>query len=235
MVLTYLTHSIIDKYPPNIYDYPNFYKCKEHVYILNPGDMLYIPPKWFHWVFSYNQHNKENNLNKAISFPILNDNILSKTTNIDILSKKPFIYNVNKDYIKFDELNNESISILKSKNHTIYPFNKNKNGITKHEIKYSDIETLIDTKNNFVCGNHDISHLIKPPRFLSFLLNKNQETLKYKSLLWHSYSHDNNPIDTGLHYDAWHNFLLVLEGIKVVRLYHPNCHKNLYVHPKVTL
>lgn len=232
MITTYLTHSIIDNYPPNIYKYPNFYKCKEHLYILYPGDMLFIPAYWFHWIFSYNE---KNSMNKAISYPILNDDIYNKTTNIDILSKKPFVYHVDEN-VSFDNFNDE-VYIFKSKNHNIYPFNKSEsNKIIKNKINYSDM--VKNSKNlnysyNFVCGNHDVTHLFKTPQFLSFLLNKNQETLKYKSLLWHSYSINETPINTGLHYDSWNNFLLQLEGIKVVRLYHPNCHKNLYVHPHV--
>lgn len=232
MITTFFTHSIIDTYPPNIYQFPNFYNCKEHLYVLHPGDMLYIPPKWFHWVFSYNQNDQ---LNKAISFPILNDNIVNKTTNIDIISKKPFVYNINTKYIDLNRMNDAIIRIFKSKNHNIYPFNKNhKNQILNDELPYINIKNIIqDKKYNFVCGNYDVTHLIKPPDFLNYLLDKNTEQIQYKSLLWHSYSKDNNPVNTGLHFDNWHNFLLQIDGIKIVRLYHPNCHKNLYIHPHV--
>lgn len=234
LVTTFLSHSRIESYPPNIYEYPNFYKCKEHVFTLYPGDVLYIPPKWFHWIFSYNN---TDNTNKAISFPILNQNILSKTSNPDILSKKPFIYHVNINTINFDILNNEYVGIFKSKNHNIYPFNKTlKTDISKSNIIYSNINDLINKKkHNFVCNAHMNLNFIKPPEFLNYILDKNKEQLQYKSLLFNTYSRNDTPINTGLHYDYWHNFLVQIDGIKVVRLYHPNCHKNLYVHPVVFL
>jgi len=254
-VLTYLSHSAIPSYPPDVFKYPDFYKCKEHVYVLNPGDILYIPPYWFHWVFSYNN---ENDINVAFSFMILNEDIISKTSNPDILKNKPFTYHYENDLINYNNSLEtifklkEKVEILKSKNVNLYPENKIKtDNIVREEIELSKISELsklskLNLKNsfNFVAGQESLTHVFKtlpslrPPEYLLYLLNKNTEELKYKPLLWISYSkectkHDKIPINTGLHYDATPNFIFQIKGIKVVRLYSPLCHSKLYVKPFV--
>ena len=247
-ILTYLSHSAIPSYPPDVFKYPNFYKCKEYVYILNPGDMLYIPPKWFHWVFSYNI---ENDINVAFSFMILNEDICSKTNNPDILKNKPFTYHYDNDLenytnsLEYIFKLKDDVEIIKSKNVNLYPENKIKtDNITKEVLKLSDLNKILSDQYNFVVGQESLSYIfnktpsLKPPEYLQYLLNINTESLKYKPWLWISYSKEckkNNkiPINTGLHYDDLSNFIFQIKGIKVVRLYSPLCHSKLYVKPFV--
>lgn len=42
----------VDPYRPSDDKWPNFQKAKGHMCYLKPGEMLYIPPKWWHHVVS---------------------------------------------------------------------------------------------------------------------------------------------------------------------------------------
>ena len=37
---------------PDRKQFPKFYEAKRIEIILEPGDMLYLPAGWYHWVFS---------------------------------------------------------------------------------------------------------------------------------------------------------------------------------------
>ena len=47
-------HSDVDWSSPDLYAYPNFPKTVANEIILKPGDVLYVPTSWFHYIVSLN-------------------------------------------------------------------------------------------------------------------------------------------------------------------------------------
>jgi hypothetical protein len=57
---------ITDEFPDKK-QFPKFYDAKRIEITLEPGDMLHIPPGWYHWAFS-EEPNPETGLNVAINY-----------------------------------------------------------------------------------------------------------------------------------------------------------------------
>lgn len=226
--LMHISHSKIAEYPPNPQKFPNFYHCKEQIFILNPGDMLYIPPKWFHWVFSYGNENREN---LAISYSIFNPK--NKDVFNDFYFGKPFVFNLNDKFNNFslNKLNQEYIQkVFLSRSNTIVPVQKLNNKTISKKMSIKDIIELHNKQT------HNISISQEPyiklgneiPRVIQDSFPKDE----INSFLWFNLlKNDNTYIETGLHYDITHNILIQLKGTKVVRLFAPHNAKNLYLQP----
>ena len=60
-------YSRITDEEPDPITFPNYYKANRTEYILNPGDMLFIPSGWFHFVFSKDP-DPVSGLNVALNF-----------------------------------------------------------------------------------------------------------------------------------------------------------------------
>jgi hypothetical protein len=234
--------SIIDTYPPNVNKFPNFYKCKEYLYILYPGDMLYIPKNWFHWVFSYPDITTKFNQNIAISFPITKFG--NKLCN-EFKNEVPFVSKLNDN-----EYPNISYEILKKFNNPYeYKFFKSKKNVLTPCIKPGfNNKIIVDEVASF----KKLEHLLKKNDYNIYVgqngnimdknnslnINPNKKMLdgfpesKFGCFLWFgSILSKDNYIDSGLHYDYSHNCLIQIKGIKIVRLYHPNDYDNLYIKP----
>jgi hypothetical protein len=187
----------------NIYFYPKYLLSNPQKYILNEGDALIIPKKWWHWVFSYENtfginywydHNHElfteiqiiENFIKPCN--IKNNKIKNYLFNFETLNgNKDDIININMDDLINSTKNNEYLLTLDA-------FTNNK------DIRY------------FLSEN--IEH---PQIIIDNKLNKNYN-------FWYS----PNKMDTGLHYDDNNGILCVLSGKKIVYLYPPNDSKYLY-------
>lgn len=60
-------YSEIVHYPPDPQKYPLFYKARKHEFVIDEGEMVFIPAGWFHWVFSEDA-NPRLKLNLAFNF-----------------------------------------------------------------------------------------------------------------------------------------------------------------------
>lgn len=230
-------HSCIPDYPPNYLEYPKFYNAKEHVFILHPGDMLYIPPKWFHWIDSYPDNNLEN---FAVSFNITN---VTKVMN-EFHDEKPFIFHLDKKSNKFLDydssiFNKEQKHItMLSKNNIISPVNKETlifNSIKK-ELTLNEIYHIKNTnKFNITIGQNITLQKnldFKPP--INLFYSFPEATIN--DFFWlYFIKNKKSYINTGLHADYWHNALIQIKGVKVVRMYSPDNFDNLYVQPMFLL
>lgn len=232
------SHSSIPEYPPNYLKYPKFYNAKEHIFILHPGDMLYIPSKWFHWVHSYPDENLEN---LAVSFNITN---ITKIMN-EFHNETPFIFHIDKTTNKFlnfdstiitDSIFNkkQTYTTLLSKNNIILPVHKEtlKFNSIKKELTLKEIYHIKNTsKFNIVIGQNtklQENLNIKPPLQLHYSFPNS----KINSFFWlYFFKNKKSYIDSGLHLDYWHNVLIQVKGIKIVRMYSPDNYDNLYVQP----
>lgn len=228
-------HSAIPIFPPNPINYPKYYNAKEKIYILGPGDSLYIPPSFPHWVHSYPDKNSELNENIAFSFPVLYNSDLFNEFSREL----PFVFNLNKNDNEF--LNFKVDDILQklqketrihiSDNNTIIPVYKNtlKNNTQKTlNVNKESLDKLIKSK---IQKNMYISQIAidiaKVPEYYS----KSFPNFNIKSYLWMSFCKEDDYIDSGLHWDLTHNILVQVSGIKVVRIFHPSDSDNLYFQP----
>lgn len=219
-------HSIIPTYPPNIVKYPNFYKYKqEYVITLNPGDALYIPPKWFHWVFSYPDEYKKN---IAVSFFIKNTQ--------KFMNEEPTKYLLDKNNCKYLNYSFKTLekmypskkhNVLKSKHNIISPVNKStlKTQVFRDELTLKEINKQKNKYNIYMCQNSNLKSHELPK-----CIQAKFPDCHYHSFYWIiSFLNDTEYIDSGLHYDTSAGFLVAVNGTKIVRLYHPDNENNFYL------
>lgn len=234
MYKTHTNHSAIPIYPPNPVDYPKFYNVKEKLYILYPGDSLYIPPFFPHWVHSYPDKNSEYNENIAFSFPVkYNSNLFNEFSR-----KLPFVFNLsNKDneFLNYDV--NTILEKLESKTrifisdyNTITPVKKST--LTHNQKKFNlnkkSLQKLINSKLDkyMYISQVELDIALVPDYYKMSFPNIN-----IKSYLWMSFCKKNNYIDSGLHWDIFHNILVQVKGIKIVRVFSQNDSDSLYFRP----
>ena len=234
--ILFTSHSAIPSYPPNINIYPDFYKCKEYTFILNPGDMLYIPAGWFHWVFSYPDQDKQN---IAISYAVSNfDGCIYN----EFYYKKPYKFTLNKNehdffnynFNTFKENTTKKINVIKSTKNILIPVNKHtlKNKLSYQSLTFSEIENIIsqDTHNIYI-GQYNTGLQTQWPKPPECLL-RGFPTSKFTCYNWISLFKTNTEyIDSGLHYDITHGILVQIKGRKLIRLFKPQDYNNLYVQP----
>ena len=243
MNLPYHNHSAITQYPPNPIKYPKFYNCKEQTFILYPGDMLYIPEGWCHWVFSFKDKQSEyTNENIAISFHI---NKFDGVIYNKFYDKKPFVYNLDKTQhsffdITFDKIKNQiydiEIPIYKSKGSTLIPTKKNDNilkyKVSSEKIKISKFDNLQKQHkyNMYMASTPFIFQNFPstPPN----IIKESFPGSTISHLYWFGFFDNNTEsFDSGLHFDKRHNCLIQIKGTKLVRLYNKKDNDNLYIQP----
>lgn len=234
MNILYTSHSAIPTYPPNITDYPDFYKCKEYLFILHPGDMLYIPSNWFHWVFSYPDEKQ----NIAISYSVSN---FSGTIYNEFQFKKPYKFHLDKTELPFfnhtfdtfkNLYPNHKIKTLVSNKNILVPVKKSSiksHKLIKLSLTFNEMEQLMQKNtHNIYMGQNNSLQQYNPPECLS----RGFPNSKYTCNQWLALFKDNTEyIDSGLHYDRTHGILIQIKGTKLVRLFKPQDYNNLYVQP----
>lgn len=224
----FTSHSVIPSFPPNVNKFPNFYNAKEIVYVLKPGDALYIPKDWFHWVFSYPDSNSEN---IAFSYRVNN----TKDTSIynEFSLKKPYTFYIKTKQmsIKDFDQSDETFNVFRSKSNVIVPVDKGDKNSKLSVDKMTITEMLNETRHNVYLAQTTIQNL-QPPQFLS----KGFSNATFTCFNWLAkFAKKNNFIDSGLHYDNYHGILIQVSGTKVVRLYKPSDAKNMYLSPMNSL
>ena len=197
---------------PNPLKYPLYYLTKPLIFELNPGDVLYIPYGWWHWVFSKGENIAINQwFNKKIN-------------------NKPYKFK-NEKKIKldnfFDKMNGIGMGLAQNNPNiqsyirpSVYPEDEN-------EFKY--VGTLKEFKeitkdikySGFVLENQ------LAVEFINSVPDRVENNSKYN--LWY-YSNDAN---SGLHYDNYDNYLCQIMGTKKVYLFPPSDSKWLYGDKKL--
>ena len=194
--------------------YPLYYFVKPFVFELFPGDCLYIPYGWWHWVFSkgenmaLNQWFSKKNFKNKKPFKFKNYNFKSDLWETEVVKEKlkgighggGSDYQNTCSYKKLDRVYPEEPHVLKIQ---------------------SDLKELIDTGRFY-------------KKYLLFLL-ENDLPDEYKNQLidlnniekynfWY-YSDGGN---SGLHYDNYENYLCQMKGSKKVYLFPPKYTRFLY-------
>jgi hypothetical protein len=238
--------SLIPNPYANLGLYEDYGKCQKTIVDIEPGEMLFIPAGWFHYVIS--EQDKKTNLNMAISYFTHHNNCvdcdLDKNQNfkdLEEVSIKNLIYDkyknfsqpfVIRDYFK----HNKQFSLLnmpKDKIKKIYP-QKVKVTESKKPLFASNFvkkhfpgcceekEMLFDeflNSNNKSCYLIQSEHNIKEiPYFL--------EKEKFQSInSWINFG----DCYTALHYDCFNNILMQIYGKKKVILIPPSEYKSLHL------
>lgn len=192
---------------PNPLKYPLYYLTKPLIFELYPGDVLYIPYGWWHWVFSKGENIAINQwFNKKIN-------------------NKPYKFR-NEKKVKldnfFDKINGIGMGLAQNNPNiqsyvrpNVYPEDEN-------EFKYMGTlkefkEITKDMKySGFVLENQ------LPIEFINSVPDRVENNSKYN--LWY-YSNDAN---SGLHYDNYDNYLCQIMGTKKVYLFPPSDSRWLY-------
>lgn len=224
----FMNHSCITEYPPDVNDFPKYYHSKCFVFVLDPGDCLYIPKYWNHWVFSYPDVKtlsvtKEN---IAISFPIVDfkGKVANKFSEfvpfLSKVSEKCPFFNIRWDNI-LKTIPKTKTNYFSSKTNHIIPFKNNQTEKTISEIH----NLILKNETNISLSQNELFDNIKPPNFYT----DSFPSSIIKSYLWFTFCKTKKPIDTGLHNDCFHSILVQIKGIKVVRVYPPNEYDNLYM------
>jgi hypothetical protein len=224
------SHSSIIHYPISD-EFPLAKNVIFHEYIIKPNEYLFIPKKWFHWVFSepetlschyvFYSDKGESTLNESDLFQM------------DIESGKPFqgvgicdtLDTINDFYEK--EQHQQIYGIISS-NCDVSPMRKMGN-----EDKFICIDTIgnfmkIDSsyykyigkqemseQSTFYKKYKDINHFIPTTSIFSCV-----------PTIWCSLD---KPVQSGLHYDCYSSLIYVITGQKRVLLAEPSSYPNLYV------
>jgi len=228
--------------------YEDYGKCKKTIVVIEPGEMLFIPAGWFHYVIS--EEDKKTNINMAVSYFTHPDNcidcdldknkifkdleeisinnlVYSKYKNLS----QPFII---RDYFK----HNKRFSLLdmtKDKIRKMYPkkvkvTKSNKplfasNFIKKHfpnccEEKEMMFDDFLSSNNKsyYLIQNENENEIKEIPHFL--------EKEKYSNFSsWINFG----DCYTALHYDCFNNILMQILGKKKVILIPPSEYKSLHL------
>jgi hypothetical protein len=234
MKTLYTSHSSIPTYPPNIINYPDFYKCKEHTFILKPGNMLYIPANWFHWVFSYPDEQQ----NIAVSYSVSDFNGIIFN---EFQFQKPYKFQLNKNEHHFFNYTfntfknmypNHKINVLISNKNILVPVKKptlNTHTLINTTLTFDQIEHLFQKNtHNIYMGQNNSLHQYKPPDcFIRGFPHSNYTCNQWLAL----FKNNTEYIDSGLHYDITHGILVQIKGEKLVRLFKPHNVNDLYLQP----
>ena len=231
--ITYVSHSLIPCYPVDVIKFPQYYNSICKTYVLREGDMLYIPPQYSHWVFSYGD-------NLALTFPVTDfkgyiDSPFDLENPLQFkLVDLPFL-KWNLKYLLDATGEDDKFQCLLSKGQSLYPVKKphHKRQIYRKNLTKKDIlDTIKEKKLNISIGQNanmisGVYKEAKPPHFWLKSFNGS----KIVARTWVSSSKNDAPIDTGLHYDLGYSSLVQITGVKVVKLFSPDQLSNLYMSP----
>jgi hypothetical protein len=240
----YYNHSLVDKYPPNSKQFPEFYKAKFFKINLKPGMSLFIPAGWWHWVFSKNNCIA---LSHTVNYYTEED---IKKKQVKNYEGKTVNYCNNDSKIDFNKYSEESIPLIYSDlNGEKITTNFLERNLTKVNLLAAKTSTIVgvnkphNTTTTIVNGTYNYFNMLNDSSYYCYIgmsplnkkdyetyINKNWENFANKKncenniYLWYS----KKSIDTGLHYDITDNLLSLHSGIKKILLFPPSETKYLY-------
>ena len=226
--------------------YEDYGNCKKTTVVIEPGNMLFIPAGWFHYVIS--EEDKETNLNMAVSYFTYHDECidcdLDKNQNFKDLEEisinnlvyskykklsQPFVIrdyfehnkrfsllDMSKDEIK--KMYPEKVIVTKSKSSLFVS-----NYIAKHFPDCCDEQEMMF--DDFIKSNNKSCYLIQNEKKINeipyFL-----DTEKYANFSsWINFG----DVYSSLHYDTNNNILMQIFGKKKVILIPPSEYKSLHL------
>lgn len=197
--------------------YPLYYKAHKHEFIINEGEMLFIPAGWFHFVFSEDP-NTTTGLNFALNFwynPVNNWKDGDPSCLLPSVQKHELSHLTPQDVFKPDE----KIRCIYSKLNGIFPSNR-----LFGQFKNSCHEELM---------TFDEFNETKNPKYYIVQQESNQidqyapkySTTLYKSSAWINFGN----IRSFIHYDEHDNWLCQIQGKRRVLLFPHEDRQFLYM------
>jgi len=204
---------ITEKYPdPKLF--PLYYKAKRYEYILRPGEMLFIPTGWFHFVFS-DEPDTETGL--CVAFNIWH----GKQENRDDSDKSPKIewHSINsKEFLeKFKNLG--KVSCVKSSSGYFPP--------RQFHFRYPFMKEIFITFEEFLYAKNSEQYMMSPlgnafDKFIPENIVNDENTQCYTWINWGN-------CNTLPHYDGQDNWLCQILGKRRVILFPQSERDKLYL------
>lgn len=226
--------------------YEDYGKCKKTTVVVSPGEMLFIPAGWFHYVIS--EEVNDTNLNMAISYFTRYDGCVDcdldknqKFKDLEEISinnlvysnykklSQPFVvrdyFNHNKRFNLLDMSNDklkkmypEKVLVTKSKSSLFVS-----NYITKHFPDCCEEQEMMF--DDFIKSNNKSYYLIQNEKKITEIpyFLESEEYVNFSS--WINFG----DVYSSLHYDIHNNVLMPIFGKKKVILIPPSEHKSLHL------
>lgn len=204
-------YSKITERHPNRIIYPDFYKARRMEYVLRPGEMIFIPHGWFHFVFSEDP-DPDSGLCAAINFwYVYNESEIEKT-----IDKPRFgWHNISFDEV-LESISSEKLIVYLSSNKIFPPLQfKNRFPICYNYMTFDEFYEA--RNNNHYIAQNEIKNLEK--------FNISPDKSIYKSSIWINWGNCN----TIPHYDGHDNWLCQLKGTRRVILTPPEDRDFMYL------
>ena len=202
--------------PPkvNFFKFPLYYLTKPIMIEIHEGECLYIPYKWWHWVFSspgeniaMNQWFPQNELSKKQPYKFKNTNYNSKLWDIKILKNEIL-------GIGFGGASDYPNICSFEKPTRVYP------------KELDPVKSMTYLENFLKISRHK--------KYKAFLIENDipdkykKQLLKLENVSKYNFWYYSNGANSGLHYDTYENYLCQMKGSKKVYLFPPSSSKYLY-------
>jgi len=208
---------------PDKKQFPRFYEAKRTEIILEPGDMLFLPAGWYHWVFS-EEPDQETGLNVAVNY------WYKGSWNMCMQDRYPPIkttHNIHKiiDYLKFLETTNVNKLYCSTSNTGTFTLPDSRwihNDTVKCTDHYLSWKEFYDKRNS---QEHWYLWAFSDRRLQEYD-PKLYDSWEIKSVHWWvNFGH----VNTAMHYDSTDNLLCQMAGRKRLVLFPHSEWPNLYL------
>jgi Cupin-like domain len=199
-------YSVITEEFPDRDKFPLYYQASKHEYIIGPGEMLFIPAGWYHFVFSEDV-DKENGLNVAFNYWYDPQNNWCPGQISQLLPHKKEHDIKNVDLWKL--LRDEKLRCTRSELNGLFPSNRIFHKYPgKVWNEYMTFDELYRAKNDkyYLIQNETFSIKQYAPQYKTPLL---------LSAIWLNFG----KARSSLHYDEYDNWLCQIHGTKRVLLF----------------
>jgi len=208
---------------PDRKQFPKFYEAKRIEIILEPGDMLYLPAGWYHWVFSEDP-DPDTGLNVAINYWYKGN---WNMTHFDRDRPIKTSHNIHKtiDYMNFlKTLNDRKLYCSSSDNgcFTLPSVRWIHNDTVKCEDHFLTFNEFYEKRNS---GKHWYLWGIEDARLRPYDPKIEPGYEVKNTNWWVNFGH----VNTAMHYDGGDNLLCQVAGRKRVVLFPHSEWANLYL------
>lgn len=203
-----MRYSQLPSLDPDPKKFPLFYKAKKYEFRLNPGERLFIPSGWFHFIDS-SELDPGENMNIAVNY-------WHTSEHRNGIPKIKW-HTITKEQV-FKELNKAQVSCLKPVNGIFASVN------TNHHFPGADLSTFELSFEDFLQNNNPLIYLAQSPITPEFTIE--EKLCRPDVKVWlNRYS-----AITQMHYDGSDNWFCQIIGRKRVILCPPEERENLYIY-----
>jgi hypothetical protein len=216
-------HSIIAEEFPDRNQFPKFYDAKRIYISIGPGDMVYIPPGWYHWIFSEDP-DPTTGLNVAINYWYTSN---WNMTHVDRYPPIKTTHTIHKniDYMDFFKTFGDDKLYCSSSNtgHFTYPSSRwGKHGNITCKEHFLTFNEFYEKRT---CEDHWYLSGQRDDRLNTYNPSMYPQMELKEANWWINFGN----VNTALHYDQTENLLCQIAGSKRVILFPHSEWSNLYL------